>query len=170
MSSEKRRVPDSGRDPFVTAHARREAARKQAEEEKRGDNLRRRWASRPSTPSGSQRRRQNTFLMYIFFFLALVVYIGANIASPKLEVQLNGASGDVFVDGQRRGKTGEVIRNVPPGMHEVSVLPDSIRLIAQPDVKQVRVEWGLAPAVVTFDLIVATGPEELEGGDSDNGD
>lgn len=161
MNTPKRRVPSEGKDPFVSEHIRREASRHRAEEEARLTQKQQRWQQEVRRVSpNTLRRRQNTVLMYIFFFLAVVVYTGANLAMPKLVVKLEGATGLVFVDGEHHGRTGEVIKNISPGEHVVSVLADSARLIVEPSERTITLEWGLVPATVSFSVTHATAPPD----------
>jgi hypothetical protein len=109
---------------------------------------------------GRDQRRQNTFLMYIFFFLAVLVYFGANTFSPKLVVTVAQGEGDVYVNGELRGRTDEVIRSIAPGTYEVTVLPDSVRFIALPQLKTIKISWGLTAATAEFEVFEASDPPD----------
>jgi len=96
-------------------------------------------------------QRRNSFLMFLFFALAVAVYLGGRMAAPKLVVTLDRGQGEVIVDGQSRGRTGETIKNLTVGEHEVTVFPDNPRIALQPpQIVKTRVTWGLHTTEVHF--------------------
>jgi len=159
----RRQVPGR-RDPFVNDHARRRAVINQAAEK-----LHRERISEWDRPSEAERamklhRQRYTFLMFLFLGLAVAVYTGTNLMSPKLRVTLSEGEGIVVVDGQERGRTGTTLRNVKPGERHVTVIPDDPRLILTEQEQVVEVEWSIAPADLHFYVIHAQQPPTENGG------
>ncbi|MFH0883269.1 MAG: hypothetical protein V2A56_09815 [bacterium] len=156
--------PNVRRDPFVVESARRSAMHVERSISRRGEQRRAGW-ERQERKSTRERHARDRFLMFLFFALAVAVYVGGRAAAPKLLVTLDQGQGDVIVDGQTVGRSGELIRNVTVGVHKVTVKPDDPRILLQPPREvEMKVTWGLHSTEVYFTAIIAAGVPDSTGG------
>lgn len=153
----RRKIRITDRDPYVYQRARAEAARFHVEREKaRQKRMQERVCGQAKVNEG--RRKQSMLLSLMFAALAFLIWLGTELAGPKLRVHVDGAEGVVLVDSVEVGATNEVLR-VPSGQHVVTIRFDDPRYKPVPQMQPVKTGFGLKPYEVRFN---ATLPLELD--------
>ncbi|MCB2200582.1 hypothetical protein KQI63_14350 [bacterium] len=161
----RRKIRITDRDPYVYQRARAEAARFHVEREKARQKKMQDRACGPEKVNEG-RRRQSLLLSLMFAALAFFIWIGTQLAGPKLLVTVNGAEGTVLLDSVAVGPTNEVLR-VPSGNQVVTIRFDDPRYKPEPLMQPVKTGFGLKPYEVSF---TATLPLELDSAGPDSAD
>jgi len=147
------KVPNEGRDHFTQRHISvKSAQQKDGRREKIDYELREYYRK------NKQLRTQNSLLGAIFAMLALVVYLGTQIAAPKLIVHVvwdgtNRATGaTVVVDDSLQYRSDQEIRDLKLGTHKITILPDEVNVDVVPPENYVTVAYKIAPTELTFSI------------------
>ncbi len=82
----------------------------------------------------------------------MVVFLATRVMGPSVIVHLDGGQGTVVVDGEEVGRTDDVL-HVPFGKHEIRVLPDADRAIADPPVIVREFAFAWDPVSLVFTQI-----------------
>lgn len=145
----RRKIVVTGHDPWVRQHMRNKAGEPPREKEPRGDDERYNSARLRNV------RRQSYVLSLIFLLLAVVIFFGVRIASPRIIVTLVGGSGIVTIDENIVVATGRLSPRLSVGDHTIRVeLRDYLResYLVAPDSMRVTLGYGLEPKVFEFAL------------------
>lgn len=150
-------TPNVPRDPWVVESARRSALKTAQEKENRLRQRQSGW-ERQERRFTRERNARDRFLMFLFFALAVAVYIGGRAAAPRVIVTLEQGQGAVIVDDQVVGRTGEVIKGIKVGKHQITVKPDDPRVqLVPPQVIDRTISWGLNSTDIIFPVRVVLG-------------
>ncbi len=100
------------------------------------------------------RRRGSSILGVSFAIFATIIFFSLKFTSPSIIVLLDGGEGEVFIDGNFAGKTGEQFRSLSPGKHEIHVVPSDSTRYAVPASRLVTLTYGISSKSVRVNMVI----------------